>query len=140
MRNCASSFSVKEENDYSSKCQYTMTKVKLLTTIKAATEIAERFDSALADKKVTLMELVGFMGEMGNIQLLVTDGKAALKEYVEATNEEREEALNYLAAELQLNNHEVDAKIDATIAHLARIETSLRNVISAFQGIKNTWA
>lgn len=117
-----------------------MTKVKLLTTIKAATDIAERLDSALADKKVTLGELVGFMGEMGNIQLVVTEGKEALKEYANGSNDEREEALNYLANELQLSNHEVDAKIDSTIGHLARIETALRNVITAFKGIKNTWA
>lgn len=112
----------------------------LLSTIKSATDIVEEFDKIFADKKVSFMEAFGLVGQIANLQNLITNGKAAIQEYWNATNSDREEALNYLAVELELHNHEIDAKLDATFMYLSQLETALRNSISSVRGIMSTWA
>lgn len=108
--------------------------------ITAATDIAEEVDQILADDKVSLLEvLTGLMSNVGNAQTILQKGKPAVLAYVNGSNEYREEALNFLAEELQLSNEEVDEKLDKTIAALGKIESNARNIIENIKEISVIW-
>lgn len=113
---------------------------KLLLVIQSATNVAEYSDQVLADGKISLSEGLGLITKLSDLQNLITEGKAAVKEYLALDNNGREEAIKYLADELNLHNHEVDAKVDATLMHLSHMESAVRNMVTAITGIKNTWA
>lgn len=111
----------------------------LYNVIKAATDIADQVANIIADKKITWGEALSLVGQTGNFQLIVSQGPAAVRAYLSTGDQDREDALNYLAEQLELPSQIVDAKVDATIRYIGHLETHIRGSITAIIGIKTTW-
>jgi len=95
--------------------------------------------NVFADRKVSAGEAFQLIASAPNLILLLSNGTEAIKEYLALSGEEKEQAAAYLGAQLQLSNHELDTKIDATLPVIARIQANAASIWGDVSTFKAIW-
>lgn len=101
--------------------------------IKLALSLTEQISTALADGKITTMELFGFLPELAQIPGVVKSWADISAELKDLTPEERQELLEYINEEFDIPNDQLESFIENALMNAV----SLISLVEQFKTLKN---
>lgn len=97
--------------------------------VLALCEIGAKFDEALADGKITTWEAVGIgVTTIKKVPGIIANGPEIIDEFKDLDDQEKQELINYIEINLDLDNYKVENIIKKGIHALS----SMEDFISAF--------
>lgn len=92
-------------------------------TLEAVIEFGQKVEEAAADGKVTWTEGISLaVGAIPDAYNIARDGRQLKAEYLDLTDVERDEIVEYIVNELDLDNEDVEVKIEKGFALLVAMD------------------
>ena len=103
---------------------------KIKKALGSVIKVAEKYDEAKEDNKVTAWEWAGIGFSAVGLIGAVKDRKEILDEYKDLDDAERDELHTYFVEEFDIRNDEVEAKIEKGFEFLLKIEEAIHDFLN----------